>query len=244
MNFLIVVLLFTLTAACGDINEKDNKFDPTDAKIKLYKQKTTQDPANHINFDNLAFYYLQKARETGNHSFYHLAEDAVIKSLEINPVSNTGLALYAKLKLTEHEFKEALKYAKKALELSPDSYYTYGILGDAYIEIHQISNAEKAYKKMLELNPSLDSYGRMSNLMHHKHNHSESIKYMEMAYEAGLSKSSTPKEHLAWTQVMLGEIYLESGNKEKGEIYFTKALEIYDGYYLAQNNLNKIRNIM
>ena len=237
---LMVTALILIMGACDKTEIEYNEVNLTDAKIRLYKNKTEQDPNNYSNYDNLAYYYFQKARETGNFDFYTEAGHAIRKSLEIKPDGHSGVILYAKLKLANHEFKQALLYAKRALELNPDSSYSYGIMGDAYLELHQISKAENAYKKMVELNPSLDSYGRMSNLMHHKHDHTKAIKYMELAYEEGLKKSSTAKEHLAWTQVMLGEIYLESGNTGKAEEYFKKALQLYDGYYLAENNLNKV----
>lgn len=243
-KILIIMFFLFLIAACNNKEVKENDINLTDAKIRLFKQKTDQDPNNYRNYDNLAYYYFQKARETGNFDFYLKAENAIGKSLEIKPDSNTGLILYAKLKLANHEFRQALQYAKKAQALKPNSDYTYGILGDAYLELHQISKAEKAYKKMLDLNPSLDSYGRMSNLMHHKQNHNKAIKFMELAYEEGLKKSSTPKEHLAWTQVMLGEIYLESGKSMQARNYFNNALNLFEGYYLADKHLKKMNKLM
>ena len=240
LKFILIASLFFAFTGCGNTDVKSEKVNLTDAKIRLYINKAQQDPGNYRNYDNLAYYYFQKARETGNSDFYNLAENAVNRSLEIKPDSFTGTVFYSKLKLANHEFNEALKYAKMAVRLKPGSGFSYGILGDAYLELHQIRNAEKAYKKMVELNPSLDSYGRMSNLMHHMHNHKGAVRYMELAYEEGLRKSSTPPENLAWTQVMLGEIYIESGNTAKAERYFKKALEIYEGYYLAEKNLKKI----
>ena len=244
LSFLLILFLLIFNAACDNKKIENNKVSLTDAKIKLYEHKINQDPKNHSNYDNLAFYYFQKARETGNFEFYSPAGHAIKKSLEIRPDSHTGLILYAKLKLANHEFREALHYAKKSLEIKPDYVYSYGILGDAYLELHKTRMAENAYKKMLELNPSLDSYARMSNLMHHKHNHNDAIKFMELAYEAGLKKSSTPKEHLAWTHVMLGEIYLESGDKSLARSYFNRAIELFDGYYLANEHLKKISKLM
>ncbi len=244
LSLLLILFFLIFNTACDNKKIENKEVNLTDAKIKLYELKVKQDPKNHSNYDNLAFYYFQKARETGNFEFYSLAGHVIKSSLEIRPDSHTGLILYAKLKLANHEFRQALEYAKKSLEIKPGSVYSYGILGDAYLELHKISNAEKAYKKMLELNPSLDSYARMSNLMHHKHNHTDAIKFMELAYEAGLKKSSTPKEHLAWTQVMLGEIYLESGDRSQARSYFKRALELYDGYYLANQHLKKFSNLM
>lgn len=243
-KILIIVFFLFIIAACNNKDVKENDINLTDAKIRLYKQKTEQDPNNYRNYDNLAYYYFQKARETGNFDFYLKADHAIGKSLEIKPDSNTALGLYAKLKIANHEFRQALQYAKKALALKPNSGYTYGILGDAYLELHQISNAEKAYKKMMELDPSLESYARMSNLMHHKHNHVDAIKFMELAYRAGLKNHSTPKEHLAWTQVMLGEIHLESGNSNQARNYFNNALDLFEGYYLADKQLKKMNKLM
>ena len=128
--------------------------------------------------------------------------------------------------------------------MNPELSIAYGILGDAYLELHYLNKAENAYLKMKDLEPSLDSYSRISNLYSHRKNYSKAIKFMNMAYESGLKNSSTPKVNLAWTQVMLGSIYLDSGMIEKAENHFLNALEIYDDYYLAEKYLRKIRHIM
>jgi len=240
----LTALILMFTVACNKTEIENKEVNLTDAKIRIYKNKIEQDPGNYRNYDNLCAYYFQKARETGNKDYYKLADQAISKSLEINPDNYIGIVLFAKLRLANHEFEQALLYAKRALKLKPNSSSSYGILGDAYLELHQISNAEKAYKKMVELNPSLDSYGRMSNLMHHKHNHEKAILFMELAYDAGLKKSSTPKENLAWTQVMLGEFYLESGKTTLAKNYFKNALELYEGYYLAERHLKEVSKLM
>jgi len=239
LHLFITATLLIFAVACHEGKKENKTVNITDAKIKLYKNKIDQDPSNYNNYDNLAHNYIQKARETGNSSYYIEAEKMLKKSLEINSDNYVGILLFAKTKLSNHEFIEALSFAKTAVELKPGIIPAYGILGDAYLELHDLSKAEKAYKKMIGLNPSLDSYSRMSNLMLHKHNHAEAIKYMEIAYESGLRNSSTPKENLAWTQVMIGSIYLDSGMFTEAENYFYKALEIFDGYYLAIEHLRE-----
>lgn len=233
-------ILFVFTIACNNGKKEINTVNITDAKIKLFKNKIDKDPSNYNNYDNLAQNYLQKARETGSTIYYIEAEKTLKKSLEINTDNYVGILLFAKTKLSNHKFQEALSVAKTAIELRPGIIPAYGILGDAYLELGQINNAEAAYKKMLELKPSLDSYSRMSNLMHHMHNYYEAIKYMDLAFESGMKSPVTPKENLAWTQVMIGSIYLDSENFIKAETYFNRALEIFDGYYLALEHLEEV----
>lgn len=241
INFLAILMIFTL--ACSKSEDKADFMSSnlTDAKIKLYKNKINEDPSNYNNYDNLAQNYLQKARETGDTGYYEKAENTVKKSLEIKPDNYVGVLLFAKTKMANHRFSQALSYAKKAVDLMPERSVAYGILGDAYLELGQLSNAEKSYKKMVDLQPGLDSYSRISNLMHHRHNHEQAIKYMELAYEYGMKSPSTPKENIAWTQVMIGEVHLESGNLNEAETYFKRALDIFEGYYLAQEHLEKVK---
>ena len=63
---------------------------------------------------------------------------------------------------------------------------------------------------------------------------------MDLAFESGIKSPVTPKENLAWTQVMIGSIYLDSENFIKAETYFNRALEIFDGYYLALEHLEEV----
>ncbi|MGI9535361.1 MAG: tetratricopeptide repeat protein [Thermodesulfobacteriota bacterium] len=241
INFLAILIIFTL--ACNKSEEKTEIMHSsiTDAKIKLYIKKIGEDPSNYNNYDNLAQNYIQKARETGDTDYYEKAAKTLNKSLEINPKNYVGVLLFAKTKMANHQYGQALNYAKKVIDLMPGRSVAYGILGDAYLELGLLSKAETAYKKMLNLKPGLDSYSRMSNLMRHMHDNDKGIKYMELAYESGMKSPSTPKENLAWTQVMIGSVHLDSGKLDEAETYFIRALAIFDGYYLAREHLEEVK---
>ena len=240
--FTFISLLMVFSFACKDGKKEKTTEYLTDAKIKLYEKKIEQDPTNYINYDNLAQNYILKARESGDSDFYNKAEDTLNKSLKINSNNYAAMVLYAKTQIAMHEFRKAFSYSATAVKMNPGRSVAYGILGDAYMELGNIDKASESYKRMVEINANLDSYSRVSNLRVVQGRTSEAIEAMEKAYESGLKKSR-PKENIAWTQVMLGAIYLNSGNLDLAEKHYTKATEIFDDYYLALEHLAEINKI-
>jgi len=240
---LIIPLLITLGCSRPDSVNNTETESKTDSTIEFYQSKLMEDPTSYSFHNKLAQAYIQKARETGNIDYYEKAKASLEISLKINPKNYNGLVYMAMANASEHNFKEALKYAKIAVELNPDKSYGFGVLGDAYLELGQTRNAEKAYEKMIELKPGLDSYSRLSNLRDKKGDIQGAVKAMEKAYEAGLKDSRTSKENLSWTQVMIGAKYLDQAQYDKAEEYFSTAVEIKPDYYLALEHLAEVKAI-
>src|SRR5215470_12709759 len=107
---LIVVALF-----CA---ESVGQQTPTDKAIASY-----QALASHSNtsadYDKLGAAYLQKGRETADFSYYELAENALMKSLDLAGVMDMSatepLTHLAAVYMGEHRFSEAADYAERAL---------------------------------------------------------------------------------------------------------------------------------
>ncbi|MGH7886208.1 MAG: tetratricopeptide repeat protein, partial [Thermodesulfobacteriota bacterium] len=207
--------------------------------INYLELKVKRRPSDFSNYNELAQAYLQKARETGDVGYYIKAEKSLSRSLEINPDSYIGNLYMAIAKQANHEFDVSIQFAEKAIAVTPEENYAYGVVGDAYIELGDIEKARVYYQKMFELKPSLESYGRLANLKAKEGDIEGAVKDMQSAYEAGVMESKS-SENLAWAQARIGTFYLDKGNLEEAEIYFKKALEIMDNYYLALQNLAKI----
>ena len=234
------LLISFLSIRRGQENTDDKKYNITDAKIKLYIAKAARDPSNSRTYNNLAQNYIQKARDTGEADYYHEAEKAAEKSLEINPMNYNGNVLYSRTQLAGHKFKKALEYAKIAVALRSERSAAYGILGDAYLEQGNIRSAESAYKKMAGIKPGLDSYSRISILYAKMGNYGKAIEYMQKAYEYGLKSKTVPPENLAWAQVMIGRNYLDTGNYDDAEKHFKNSLKIQNDYFLALKHLDEV----
>lgn len=231
---LILVIPFVISAACSEPKNNSGAESMTNEKIEFYKNKVEIDPRAYTYHNRLAQVYIEMARETGDHDYYHKAELELRKSLRISPNNYIGLVYMAMAQASEHNFKKALKFAQRAVKVNPNRSYAYGVLGDAYLELGQLQNAEKSYKYMIELKPGLDSYSRLSNLRFKRHEITGAINAMEKAYEYGLKNVRTPKVNLAWTQAMLGSIYLHEGDKDQAETYFDRALEIMPDFAIAR----------
>ena len=244
LSLALGIMVLTV-ASCAD-NKPDKRQvrqTRTDEIINFYLKKVEEDPSSYVFLNKLAQAYMQKARETGHFRYYESSADAVKRSLDASPDNYTGLVYMALIKIAEHKFKDALQYAERAVETEPDKAYGYGVLGDAYLDLGDVEEARAAYDKMLELSPGLNSWSRVSNLKVVRGDTQGALHAMENAYSLGLKSFRTSGENLAWTKVMKGSIYLNTGDLERAENCFREALEIMPDYYLALEHLAEVNAI-
>jgi tetratricopeptide (TPR) repeat protein len=77
-------------------------------------------PTDQVTWATLALAYVEQVRVNGDVALYDLAEDAVARSLEIQPTDNVAaLTATSALHAVKHEFGAALAYAEQALEIDP-----------------------------------------------------------------------------------------------------------------------------
>jgi tetratricopeptide (TPR) repeat protein len=198
-------------------------------------------PENSGDDVQLGTSYLQKARETGDPSYYYRAEEALSQALETktNPIwlkarAMTGMGAAA---LGRHEFYEALEWAQQSIEIDPTYAGTYGVLGDAQMELGQYDDAVESFQTMLNLKPDLGSYARAARIRELKGDTAGAIEAMKLAMTSGAAGT----ESTAWAQVQLGNLYFNSGRVDEAVEQYQAALTEFDGYYLALASLGKAR---
>src|SRR5271154_3035273 len=106
----------------------------TDNEIHFFQWKVSQDPDDFFNFDRLGVAYIQKARETGDVTYYNLAAKALEKSLDLESTHAAAAPAtkhLATVYYAEHRFTETLALAEKAIELNPRDVTPYALIGDA-----------------------------------------------------------------------------------------------------------------
>src|SRR5207248_4587634 len=94
----------------------------TDGRIQFLQTRLAADPDSYTNYNRLASAYLQKARESGDLTYYDLAEKAVRKSLELessHEQAASTFSLLSTIDFSKHNFKQAAEHAERALELDP-----------------------------------------------------------------------------------------------------------------------------
>lgn len=181
--------------------------------------------------------YLQKARETGDISYYARAEDAALRAIEINPSGLLALNLLGSGALGLHEFQDAKMWAERAIRLSPGDADAYGVLGDAQVELGEYDDATANYQTMVDLKPSLSSYSRVSHIRRLIGDTDGAIEAMKLAVSVG----GTSAENTAWAWVQLGNLLFDAGQIDEASTYYANAIEVFNGYHIALVGLAKAR---
>lgn len=222
----------------------------TDQRIQFFQAQLARDPAYYVNYNRLASAYVQKARETGDISYYELAEKALKKSLDLESQHSEASAAFAQLggvQFAEHRFSEAAVSAEHATKLEPADPAGWALAGDAQLEMGNYVDAEAMFRKLVpadEIHPhhGVDylSATRRGSLAWIRGDVSNAISLMTQA-TALAEQANLPAENQAWTQFMLGEQLFQSGDVAKAEAAMKASLAAYPSYHRALAGMGQIR---
>jgi tetratricopeptide (TPR) repeat protein len=180
--------------------------------------------------------YEQRARETGDPTYYTKAGGALHRALSLAPkdlVATNGLGSLA---LSRHRFREALALGRKAHRLSPTTALTYGIVGDALVELGRYPAAFGAFDTMARLKPGLASYSRISYGRELLGETAGAIQAMRFAVDAATAEP----EPTAWTHWQLGKLYWSVGRIDSAEHEYRAALAAFPGFVYALDALAQV----
>jgi len=222
----------------------------TDNVIRFFQWKVSQDADDFFNYDRLGVAYIQKARETGDVSYYNLAAQALEKSLALestHPEAAPATKHLATVYYAEHRFGDALALAQKAIDLNPRDITPYALLGDARSEMGEYGKAWEAYK---HLQGSEDAQSAASGVQYLEQSRASAeslltgdttaaINHMRRAINIS-AESRMAQETLAWSKFTLGEIYFQTGDLSNAKAAYTDALKTYPDYHRALAGLAKV----
>jgi tetratricopeptide (TPR) repeat protein len=184
----------------------------------------------------LGLAYQQRARETGDPSFYPRAAGVLARAVALAPRSELATSGLASLALSQHRFRDALGLARRAQKLAPNSARNYGLLGDALVELGRYEEAFRAFDRMARLKPNLASYARVSYGRELLGRQDGAIAAMRLAVQAAGAQS----EPAAWTHVQLGKLHFGRGELDAAGREFRRALFALPGYVYALDALARV----
>ena len=211
----------------------------TDAAVAQLQRRLTDrpdDPAAARFYAQLGSAYLQKARETGDPSYYTRAEGSLQKSLALVPDDPSSMVAMGSLHLARHSFAAALEWAERALRLDPTSYHAHGVAGDAAIELGRYTQAFASFQKMGDLRPGLASYSRASYSRELLGDLPGAIEAMRLAVSAGAPQD----EATNWARVQLGHLSFLTGDLDGAEREYELSLRLLPGYVHGLGGLGKV----
>jgi tetratricopeptide (TPR) repeat protein len=239
MRKATIVVLALLLAGCAHSNSRPGHtiaWSANERAISQLQEKLKADPKNPDLNASLGQAYLQKARETGDPSYYTKSEGLFALALASKPDHVEALIGKASLAMSRHRFAEARDIAQRTATLNPYSAGARGILADAYVQLRDYDNAVLALDAMVRLKPNLSSYSRISYIRELKGDVQGAIQAMEMAIQAGAPDA----ENTAWCIVQLGNLYLSSGQPATAEVAYRAALRRFPKYVHAYSGMAKV----
>jgi tetratricopeptide (TPR) repeat protein len=184
----------------------------------------------------LGLAYQQRARETGDASYYPRSAVALTRATRLDPYNALAVTGLAALAASRHRFGDARQLAMRARRLAPDSAGPLGVLGDALLELGRYRAAFAAFDSMAALKPNLASDTRVSYARELLGDPQGAVAAMRHAVEAG----EGTVEPLAWTLVQLGNLYFDNGKLVAASRAYREALARFPGYVHAEAALARV----
>ena len=211
--------------------------DKTDQLIWDYQQRVKQNPADVQGYAVLGAAYLQKARDTGDPTFYGKAQAVIDEALRRDPQNVEALIGAGTLANARHQFREALQLGEQARALNPNVPRVYGVIADAQTELGMYDEAVATLQTMIDMRPDLSSFSRISYARELHGDMDGAVEMMQAAVQAG----GPATENSAWVRVQLGNLFFNKGDLAAAERQYNGTLEILPDYVYAQAGLAHVR---
>ena len=208
----------------------------TAALVTQLQAALRQAPHNVRGLDQLGLAYQQRARETGDPSFYTKSDGILRRALRLSPHDLFATAGLGSLALSRHRFADALTIGRRAVALSPTTAATYAIVGDALVELGRYDDAFRAFDAMARLKPGLAAYARISYARELRGDWSGALAAMQLAATAAIGQ----REATAWTDVQLGKLYWARGRVADAAAQYRAALRAFPDYVYALDALAQV----
>src|SRR5262249_6895184 len=190
-------------------------------------------PHDALTLTQLGLAYQQRARETGDPSYYPRSEGVLREALTLRPRSALALSGLGSLALSRHRFREALALGRRAAALEPDEACHEGVIGDALVELGRYDEAFRAFDRMVTLKPNASAYARISYARELLGHPRAAIGPMRLAVEA----SGSDSEGHAWALVQLGKLDWSFGRIRAAAKNYRRALGVFPGYVYSLDAL-------
>jgi tetratricopeptide (TPR) repeat protein len=186
--------------------------------------------------DLLGLAYQQRARETGDPSYYGKAEGVLRRALRLAPHDLEATSGLASLALSRHRFGLGLRLGREAIRISPSTARNYGVVGDAQVELGRYTAAFRSFDTMVRLKPGISSYARVAYARELLGRLDDGRSALLLARDAAADEP----EPLAWTETQLGKLELGRGRLDSAAAHLRAALRTFPGYVYALDAMAQV----
>lgn len=188
--------------------------------VEALQQRLERVPGDAAGWATLGLLYVDRARTTLDPSWYGRAQEAVDRSLEVQPQDNAAaLTALASLRAAQHDFAEAERTAREAIAVNAFDDTAYGVLADALTELGRYDEAVEALQSMADVDPGFAALTRISYARELRGDRAGAVQAMEQAREAAVRP-----EDLGYALFHLGQLAWDAGDRATAERHWQDGL--------------------
>jgi tetratricopeptide (TPR) repeat protein len=212
-----------------------NGFAPGDTAVVVaqLQDRVRREPGDVQGLNELGLAYQQRARETGDPTYYTKSDEVLRHALRLAPRDLLATSGLGSLALSRHRFREALALGRRARAISPTTARNYGVIGDALVELGRYRQGFQAFDTMARLRPDVSSYARVGHARLLLGDVAGARSALRLALEASLGQG----EIEAWTRVQLSKAAFSVGSMAPALAQARAAVRAFPGYAPAYDAL-------
>ncbi|MDX3454844.1 hypothetical protein PV396_23370 [Streptomyces sp. ME02-8801-2C] len=199
-----------------------------DASIASLQAHLRAQPKDFGSWATLGLAYVEQARTKGDPSRYPQAQQALNRSLELEPDNDPALAGRAALAAARHDFPGALKYSDQALAQNPYSERALSTRIDALVELGRYDEALKATDEADAKRPGVPVFTRYAYVRELRGDVATARRVLEQALN-----SATSRGDIAYVATALGQLAWNQGEYKSALEFYARALAADDAYLPA-----------
>ena len=196
--------------------------------LEFWAKSSQRDNLDAISRAQLAHWYLESYRETGDSADITRAEQAARASLAIRP-TDAALMQLARALLNQHRFAAALKEAKRAALVNPDGFR---LAADIEYEMGDYATAQKDLLKappQQESDPSF--YALLSRFSELRGDSKTQLDLLKRATQQADANIDDAVQSVSWFHERRGRALFMTGHLDEAEKSYRKALQVFPRDY-------------
>jgi tetratricopeptide (TPR) repeat protein len=179
---------------------------------------------------------VERARVTGDPTYYPKADDVLWRSLREVPGSDGALAGLSALMAARHDFHGALRYADRALKVNPYGQYTAAVRVDALVERGRYDDALAAAHRADAVRPGIPVFTRLAYVRELRGEARESRRVPGGRVRRRPRAATSPSSRLSSPELAWNDGDLVAAGRE-----YAEALRMSPGYLPALDGRARVR---
>ncbi|MEO8560843.1 MAG: hypothetical protein ABI601_02135, partial [bacterium] len=191
--------------------------------IAFYEKRVTEDAESATDRSLLAGLYLQRARSTGDVSYYDRAETLARRSLALRTAHNgQTFAMLASALMARHAFAEALVVARQADSIDPGTPAHLALRGEIELELGDYDSANVHFAAIHYDGEQFTLAARLARWRELTGRTDAARRLLQGAVKRVELRDDLPSEQVAWFHYRLGELELRSGRLAAADSAFNR----------------------